>query len=74
MLSLLLKTVLIKWFNSLYCMLLSKECTKMQFFSHVKNNWKSGFTILLVSIPLSISDAIAAKYPPFLKRLVPRRV
>ena len=44
----------------------------MQFFSDVKNNWKSGLIATLVSISLSISPAVAAKFPPFLKRLVPR--
>lgn len=45
----------------------------MQFFSHVKNIWESGLIVPLVSIPLSVSSAIAAKSPPFLKRIVPRR-
>ncbi|HHT9144288.1 MAG TPA: hypothetical protein ACFYD4_01205 [Candidatus Wunengus sp. YC61] len=46
----------------------------MQFFSHVKNIWESGLIVSLVSISLSILSAVAAKYPPFLKRLVPRQV
>ena len=58
----------------LYLYTTKKDHTKMQFFSHVKNNWKSGLTISLVFIPLSISSVIAVKSPPFLKRLVPRRV
>ncbi len=36
----------------------------MQFFSHVKNNWKSGFTISLVSILLSKLLAEASDTPP----------
>ena len=51
-----------------------KEYTKMRFFFDVENSGKSGLTISQVSIPLSISSAVAAKSPPFLKRLVPRRV
>ncbi len=46
----------------------------MQFFSHVKNNWESGLISSLVSISLSLSSVVAAKSPPFLKRIVPRRV
>ncbi len=36
----------------------------MQFFSHVKNNWKSGFTVALVSIPLAVSLSVAANASP----------
>ncbi|MBI2471466.1 MAG: hypothetical protein HYV59_09525 [Planctomycetes bacterium] len=46
----------------------------MQFFSDVKIKWKLGLTVSLVSISLSILSVIAAKSPPFLKRIVPRRV
>jgi len=28
----------------------------MQFFSHIKNNWKSGLTVSLVSIPQQLSN------------------
>ena len=38
----------------------------MQFFSDVKNNWESGLIVTLVSISLSISPAVAAKFPLFL--------
>ncbi len=38
----------------------------MQFFSHVKNNWKSGLTVSLVSIPLSVSLSIAANASPLM--------
>lgn len=38
----------------------------MQFFSHVKNNWKSGITVSLVSIPLSVSLSVAANASPLM--------
>ncbi len=38
----------------------------MQFFSHVKNNWKSGLTVALVSIPLAVSLSVAANASPIM--------
>ncbi len=34
------------------------------FITHVKNNWKSGLTVALVSIPLSVSLAVASQTAP----------
>ena len=36
----------------------------MQFFENLRNNWKSGVTVALVSIPLSISLAVASQVSP----------
>ncbi|MCF6153698.1 MAG: SulP family inorganic anion transporter [Candidatus Brocadia sp.] len=36
----------------------------MQFFSYVKNNWKPGLTVALVSIPLAVSLSVAANASP----------
>lgn len=38
----------------------------MHFFSDVKNNWKAGLTVSLVSIPLSVSLAVAANASPLM--------
>ncbi|MBI2471465.1 MAG: SulP family inorganic anion transporter [Planctomycetes bacterium] len=38
----------------------------MQFFSHVKYNWKSGLAVSLVSIPLSVSLSVAANASPLM--------
>lgn len=38
----------------------------MSFFSKIKNNWKSGITVSLVSVPLSISLAVAAGATPLM--------
>ncbi len=38
----------------------------MQFFSHAKNNWKSGLTVSLVSLPLAVSLSVAANASPIM--------
>ncbi|HHT9136110.1 MAG TPA: SulP family inorganic anion transporter [Candidatus Wunengus sp. YC60] len=38
----------------------------MQFFSHIKYNWKSGLAVSLVSIPLSVSLSVAANASPLM--------
>lgn len=42
------------------------KTVKDSFFKNIKNNWKSGITVSLVSIPLSISLAVASNATPIM--------
>lgn len=42
------------------------KSVKMSLFGNIKRNWKSGITVSLVSIPLSISLAVAANSTPIM--------
>lgn len=45
---------------------MSMKTTKNSFLKNIKNNWKSGLTVSLVSIPLSISLAVASNATPIM--------